>query len=120
MTQDQGYRWEEVGARIRDVRKGAGKTQKEVGATLGVSSHTVWCWEAGKTQPTPEHITKLAQAFGVSTDWLLGKDDVISDLLSEVDLSFRQAVAELPVEDIDSIRSFIQFVRERRRERLGP
>lgn len=119
MTQNHGNRREEVGARIRIVRKGAGKTQKEVGATLGVSSHTVWCWEAGKTQPTPEHITELAQAFGVSTDWLLGRDDIIADLLNEVDLSFRRAVAELPAEDIESIQSFIQFVRERRRGRLG-
>lgn len=120
MKQDHGYSWMDVGARIRDIRKGAGKTQKEVGASLSVSSHTVWCWEAGKTQPTPEHITELAQAFGVSTDWLLGKDAEIDDLLNEVDLSFRQAVAGLPPEDVESIRSFIQFVRERRRLRVGP
>ena len=119
MTQNQGYRWEEVGSRIRDVRKGAGMTQRAVSSLLTVSPHTVWCWESGKTQPTPEHLTALAQAFGVSTDWLLGRDDVVASLLDEADLSFRQAVAGLPAEDIDSIRSFIQFVRERRRRRLG-
>ena len=117
MTQDRGYRWEDLGARIRDVRKNAGMTQKDLSILLSVSHHTVWCWEAGKTQPTPEHLTGLAEAFGVSTDWLLGKDEAMEDLLNEAELSFRQAVAELPVEDVESIREFISFVRERRRRR---
>ena len=114
MTQDRGYRWEELGARIRDVRKNAGMTQKDLSALLAVSHHAVWCWEAGKMQPTPEHLTELAQALGVSTDWLLGRNEAMEELLSEADLSFRQAVAGLPMEDVETIRDFIHFVRDRR------
>ncbi len=114
MTQDRGYRWDELGARIRDVRKNAGMTQKDLSALLAVSHHAVWCWEAGKMQPTPEHLTDLARTLGVSTDWLLGRDDVLEELLNETEVSFRQAVAELPPEDVETIRDFIHFVRDRR------
>ena len=111
MVQDRGYRWEELGARIRDVRKHIGMTQKDLSALLAVSHHAVWCWEAGKMQPTPEHLTELAQILGVSTDWLLGRDEVMEEILNEAEVSFRHAVAELPAEDVKAIRDFIQFVR---------
>lgn len=114
MTQDRGYRWEEPGARIRDIWKNAGMTQKDLSALLAVSHHAVWCWEAGKMQPTPEHLTELGQVLGVSTDWLLGRNEAMEELLSEAELSFRQAVAELPAEDVEGIRDFIRFVRDRR------
>ena len=114
MMQGRGYRWEELGARIRDVRNRAGMTQKDLSALLAVSHHAVWCWEAGKMQPTPEHLTELAQALSVSTDWLLGRDEVLEGLLNEAEVSFRQAVAELPPEDVETIRDFIHYVRDRR------
>ena len=87
---------------------------KDLSAILAVSHHAVWCWEAGKMQPTPEHLTELAQALGVSTDWLLGRNEAMEELLSEAELSFRQAVAGLPAENVETNREFIQFVRDRR------
>ena len=53
--------------------------------------------------------------LGVSTDWLLGRDEAMEEILNEAELSFRQAVVGLPAEDVETIRDFIQFVRERRR-----
>ena len=90
---------------------------KDLSALLALSHHAVWCWEAGKMQPTPEHLTELAQALGVSTDWLLGRIEAMEELLNEAEVSFRQAVAELPAEDVEAIRDFIRFVRDRRRGR---
>ena len=56
----------------------------------------------------------MAQALGVSTDWLLGRNEAMEELLSEAELSFRQAVAGLPAEEAERIREFIQFVRDQR------
>lgn len=117
MAQDRGYHWKELGARLRDVRKRSGMTQKGLSSVLAVSQHAVWCWESGRMQPTHEHLAALAQVFGVSTDWLLGKDEAMAELLNEAEVSFRRAVAELPAEDVETIRDFIQFVRNRRRGR---
>lgn len=117
MPDDRGYKWRESGARIREARTRAGLTQKEVSELLGVSPHAVWCWEAGKTKPSAEHLVELASRCQVSTDSLLGREVVEAELLDEVDASFRNAVAGLPPEDLKEIQDFINFVREQRRRK---
>ena len=117
MPKDRGYRWRNVGERIREARTRAGLTQREVGKRVGVNTHTVWCWEAGRMKPNHEHLVDLAFHCAVSTDWILGRDEVESDLLKEAEVSFREAVAGLPLEDVESIRNFIRFVREQRRRK---
>ena len=120
VPQDGGYRWKEIGARIREARTRAGLTQKKVAELLVVSNHSVWCWEAGKMKPNADHLLELAYLFEVSTESLFGMDVVEAELLEEADVSFRDAVAGLPVEDLEEIQEFIRFVRERRRrKKLG-
>ena len=115
MTEGRGQRWEAIGARIREARLKVGLTQRQVSEALGVSSHAVWSWEAGKMKPTPEHLLELAYQCETSTDWLLGRDVVETEILKEADVSFRNAIEGLPMEDIESIMNFIRFVREQRR-----
>ncbi|MDE2933961.1 MAG: helix-turn-helix transcriptional regulator [Chloroflexota bacterium] len=117
MPDDRGYKWKEGAARIREARARVGLTQREVSELLGVSAHTVWCWEAGKTKPSNEHLVELASRCEVSTDWLLGRESVEAEVLEEAEVSFRSAVANLPREDIEEIKNFIAFVREQRRRK---
>ncbi len=121
MTVDPGYRWKSIGARIKEARLKVGLTQKQVSELVGVSPHAVWSWESGKMKPTPEHLLELAYQCETSTDWLLGRDVVEAEILKEADVSFRNAIEGLPMEDIESIMNFIRFVREQRRrtERNG-
>ena len=90
-------------------------TQASLAQLLGVSSHAVWSWEAGRIKPSHDHLVALAYRCDVTTDRLLGLDVVEAEVLEEADASFRQAIAGLPAEDLESIREFIAFVRERRR-----
>ena len=115
MTVDQSYRWKGIGSRIKEARLKVGLTQKQVSELLGVSSHAVWCWESGKMKPTPERLLELAYQCETSTDWLLGRDVVEAEILKEADVSFRNAIEGLPMEDIESIMNFIRFVRQQRR-----
>lgn len=117
MPEDRGYKWRESGARIREARTRAGLTQKEVSDLLGVTPHAVWCWEAGKTKPSGEHLVEIASRCQVSTDWLLGREVVEAEILDEADASFRNSVAGLPLEDLQEIQRFIDYVREQRRRR---
>ncbi len=117
MTEDRGYRLKGIGARIKEARLKAGLTQRQVSEMVGVSPHAVWSWEAGKMKPTPEHLLKLAYQCETSTDWLLGRDVVDAEILKEADVSFRNAIEGLPMEDIESIMNFIRFMREQRRRK---
>ena len=117
MPEARGYKWKNIGARIRDARTKAGFTQRQLSELLDVSAHTVWCWEAGRMKPAHARLVELAYQCGVTTDWLLGRDLVEAEVLKETEASFRDAVAGLPLEDLESIQEFIRFVRERRRRK---
>ena len=64
--------------RIKQARIAAGMSQKYVAMELGVAGPSVSNWESGKTKPTQENIKALANLFGVSVDYLLGRDDAPS------------------------------------------
>ena len=68
-------------------------------------------------KPTSERLVELAYQCQVTTDWLLGRDVVEAEVLKETEASFRDAIAGLPLEDLESIQEFIRFVRERRRRK---
>lgn len=60
--------------RLRECRKIKGITQKSVSDMLRVSPSAISQWETGETYPSSENLAKLAEAYGVSTDYLLGLD----------------------------------------------
>ena len=115
MADEQGYKWKNIGSRIKEARTKVGLTQKEVAELVGVSAQAVWRWEAGRMMPSREHLFTLAHRCEVSTDWILGRDVVEAEFLKEADVSFRNAVEGLPVEDVEAIMKFIRFVRDQRR-----
>ena len=61
--------------RLRECRENARLSQKYVAITLGVAAPSVANWERGKTKPTPENMVKLADLYGVTTDYLMGRTD---------------------------------------------
>lgn len=60
--------------RLKVLRTERNLTQEELGKMVNVSSKTVGAWERGTRQPSIEAITKLAEIFNVTTDYLLGQN----------------------------------------------
>lgn len=61
-----------VGERIGELRKRAGYTQKELAEKLNVTVQMVSIWETGVTVPDVYMVSEIADAFGVSTDAVIG------------------------------------------------
>ena len=61
--------------RIRELRTASGISQVELAEKLGVSKQSVSNWENENIQPSIEMLSKIADAFNVSTDFLLSRDD---------------------------------------------
>lgn len=61
--------------KIIDLRKKNGLSQEQLAAKLGVSRQSVSKWEGAQSTPDMDKILKLADLFGVSTDYLL-RDEV--------------------------------------------
>lgn len=117
MTTQPSFPWTAVGDRIREARKRAGFTQKRLAALVGVSTHSVWCWERGRVKPNPEHMTELAFHLETRVAELEGRDVLEAELLQEAELSFRDAIEGLPMEDVESIHNYVRYVRAERRRR---
>ena len=63
----------------RQCRELKQKSQKFVAVSVGVSAPMVSQWESGIKKPSKENIVKLANLFGVTTDFLLDHDSNSAD-----------------------------------------
>ena len=60
--------------RLKQLREEKEVMQKEIAAYLNISASAYGFYEQGKRTPTPEILSKLANYFNVSVDYLLGRD----------------------------------------------
>lgn len=59
--------------RLKGLREQRGYYQKFVAEKLGIRSNTLSGYENGTRMPDPEMLSKLADLYNVSTDYLLGR-----------------------------------------------
>lgn len=64
-----------IAKRIKELRKEKGITQVELAKAIGISQAIVSQYENSIYEPTASIIVKLADYFGVCTDYLLGRQD---------------------------------------------
>lgn len=86
--------------KIKELRKAKRVSQVEMANSLGLTKQCVSNWENDNIQPSVEMLVKIADYFGVTTDYLLCRKketDVISvEGLTPVEIShIRDIVADL-------------------------
>jgi transcriptional regulator with XRE-family HTH domain len=69
--------------RLKEIRKNSGMAQKEVAAELEMSLSGYQNLEYNQRDPKPETIRKLATLFNVSSDYLLGLENIQNRLLEQ-------------------------------------
>jgi len=62
--------------RIKALREARGWTQAELARRLSMTRNGVNSWEQGLSMPSPALLVELAKVFAVSTDYLLGVDNL--------------------------------------------
>ncbi len=65
-----------LGHRISELRLARNWSQVELGKRLGVAKQTVSNWENDNIQPSIEMLIHLSKLFGVTTDYLLGLEQI--------------------------------------------
>lgn len=61
--------------RLKELRENIGLSQYTFAERFGVSQSTVGNWEAGKREPNFSTMQRIADFFGVTVDYLLGRDE---------------------------------------------
>ena len=59
----------QFGEKIRDARKAAGLTQRQLANTIGVANTSISNWEKGISSPDPKTIDRLSQILGVQPNY---------------------------------------------------
>lgn len=65
-----------LGQRINEIRQASGLNQVELAKRLNISKQTVSNWENDNIQPSIEMLVRISKFFGVTTDYLLGLDNI--------------------------------------------
>ena len=65
------------GERLKYLRKEKGLSQQELANMINASKSLISCYESGKRNPSLENIIAFMEIFAVSSDYLLGSDNII-------------------------------------------
>lgn len=69
------YDLEKLSANLLNLRKKAGKQQKDVAKAIGITAAALSAYEKGKKQPSLDYAIRLAKYYGVSLDVLCGDEE---------------------------------------------
>lgn len=61
--------------RIRDLREDHDKTQRDIAAMLNMPQSEYWRYENGTRDIPTDVLIKLADYYGVTTDYILGRTE---------------------------------------------
>lgn len=90
--------YSEFGDNLRQLRKNRELTQKDFGDKIGLSKAVVSKYENGMGYPSFDMLVRIAQYFGVTTDYLLGvskgKTIDVSDLTDSQIATIHRLIAE--------------------------
>jgi transcriptional regulator with XRE-family HTH domain len=123
-----------LGSRLRECREKLGRTQLETAKDLGISNVQLSRYESGDRRPDPAMLSRFAEYYRTTTDYLLGRtEDPISergesrngDTLPALDaflnnpehgVFFKEYLAA-PEERKEEMRRFWAFIQEQERGR---
>jgi len=113
--------------RLKELREQRGISQTELANFLGVVRSTICQYEKGNRMPDSNILGKLADYFGVTVDYLLGREDDserdekpqlhIPDKYKDVLVAFEGGADDLTQEDVDKVIEYIELLRTKNRSK---
>ena len=64
----------EFSSRLKELRQEKGLSQMQLAKATGISQSAIAKWETGRTEPTASALLTLAEYFGETADYLLGRE----------------------------------------------
>lgn len=94
-----------LGRRIRQLRNDNGWNQEELGKKMNLAKVTISQYENETRSPNPDIINQFADLFGVTVDYLLGRDDNKNYINDYITINvYGRVPAGIPLEAIEDIQ----------------
>jgi transcriptional regulator with XRE-family HTH domain len=117
-----------IGSRIAHLRDQRGWTQEGLASTLGISRASLSHYEKNRREPDSETLTKVADVFKVTIDYLVGRtenphmamDPEVGQFVDQLELSDEEILEKYSLAidgrklTAEEARRFIAFVRAER------
>lgn len=101
-----------IGERIAQLRKSRSMSQFQLAKTLNIATSTLGMYETNKRKPNMEMLEKLADFFGVSVDYLLGRpeknDNNNTADLADDDTIFTFEGKPIPEQDLEYMKRLLR------------
>jgi transcriptional regulator with XRE-family HTH domain len=111
----------ELSVKLRELREKNELSQRELSKKLGLSQSTIGMYETGKREPNTEILTKIADFYGVSVDYLLDRDEETE--LPAYIMKVANDINNLPetrkTEVVNMVRNLIALVKDAEEEKKG-
>lgn len=108
--------------KIAELRKKANITQERFSQIIGVARSTLAMYEIDKSEPDLNTLQKIADYFGVTIDYLLGREQPVEkqeisvpEKYKDVMVAFQDGAENLTQEDIDDVVKFIEFLKNKKK-----
>ncbi len=103
------------GETLRELREEKGLTQKELGKIINISDRVIGYYEANNRFPKDEYVLKqLADLFGVSLDYLVGRTNKrmpLEEYIAESPEAYDIQLKDLPSEAIQRVKEYVDLMR---------
>ncbi|WP_236895461.1 helix-turn-helix domain-containing protein [Clostridium beijerinckii] len=109
-----------LGERLKNLRLEKGISQKDLADHFNIARSTLSQYESNQRTPSDEIKVKLSEYFNVSLDYLLGKTNVrnyTEDSNITIALHSDTDYDELPKEAKEEINNFIEYIKQKYREK---
>lgn len=89
----------DISERLKSIRKERGYTIQAVSNGVDIAVRTYQNYEYGKREISAETLFRLADFYGVSTDYLLGRDTGEPDAIDKLSSEFNMTALEQKILD---------------------
>lgn len=102
--------------RLRMLRAQNALSQKALAERLDVSQQMVGKWEAGGATPNPKMLSRIADIFKVSVDYLIGRSEQVYDDTALKFALFGGDVDDKTLEEVKRFAEYAKLQREKQQE----
>lgn len=107
-----------IGTRLKQLREEQNLKQEELAQKLSISASAVGMYETNKREPNNELTVKIAEFFGVTTDYLLGKTEIRNSEEANFKFAFHKDIDTegLTDEDIKEALEIYRMIKNREKK----
>lgn len=106
--------------RLVETRESLGMTQRELAIKLGITPTRLNYWEKGKREPDMLYIKALAEALGVTADWLICAENAKKYIIASkeaMQVAYKYDALDLPGQSL--VRLVVDHETERVKQGSG-